>query len=797
MTDPRARRRGVLPVAAGCLLLGLAPAAAQTEAPPPSPAPVQAPEPVLAAPSDPVPVPEVAPVPAPVQTPVPPEPVVVPPPPTAPAPALVAPRVDVIGRAPRALDRIPGTASVVRREDLRQLSVQSSSDALRTVPGVHIVPEDGIGMRMNLGVRGLDPNRSRKILILEDGMPVTLNPYGSPEAYYSPPIERMERVEVVKGSGSILWGPQTIGGVLNFITRDPPRQTTVNADLRYGSFNYLLAQAGIGSTHGPVGWRIDVLHRRFDGPRRLDLAVTDVTGKLRLQLTPRSVLGVKINFYDESSRATYLGVTVPQYALDPRLSLAPNDRFLVRRYALGLTHQHLFTDKLLLQTTLYAYETNRVWRRQEFERRDTGADYERICDPTGRCGAPGDPGILPTQDGGSLFFRHTTALRDRAFQVAGLEPRLTWSWSAPRVLTGELTALVRFHYERARTQIIIGSFPTAEAGDPRDDEVRNGYAMAAAIQNRFSLWNRLHITPGMRLETFWSNRQIQRVPTVLPTGATIGTDTLIYGNAFSYALIPGLGISADVLDSLTLYTGVHRGYAPPRTQDAVSPSGQNLELSPELSWNFELGARLRLSRFLTADVAGFHMEFENQIIPPSEAGGAASGNDYNTGHSRHTGLEASLVFDPAAIASQNSFTLPLTVNYTYLPLASFVGGIFDANRLPYAPEHLLYVQLRFMHRIGLSAQVGLTYVSGQFADKENTPAQSLDGLLGELPGYTVLDARVAYTLQRAGLTFYVSGKNLTDQIYIANRAPAGIQPAGFRQIFGGIEWTWPPPRRGT
>ncbi len=713
------------------------------------------------------------------------------PPPSA---AWVTPRVDVIGRGPRALDRIPGTASVLRREDLRQLAPQSSSDVLRTVPGLHIVPEDGLGMRLNLGVRGLDPNRSRKILILEDGMPVTLNPYGSPEAYYSPPIERMDRVEVVKGSGQILWGPQTIGGVINYITRDPPRELSVNADLRYGSFNYLLAQAGIGNTHKQVGWRIDVIHRRYDGPRRLDLEVTDVSGKLRLQLTPRSILGLKLNVYNESSRATYLGLTPPQLALDPTISLGEHDRFVVQRYSVGITHQHMFSDKLLLQTNVYAYTTDRVWRRQEFDRLDRGTDYERICDASGACGPRGAANVHPSDDGSSIFFRRSTALRDRRFWVTGIEPRLTWNWSAPSVVTGELTVLARVHYERARTQIIIGSHPTAEAGDPQDDEVRNGYAFAAAVQNRFSFWERLHVTPSVRVETFQSNRKILRVPVLLPSGATVGSDAKVYGSAFSYALIPGLGISFDAAAPLTLYSGVHRGYALSRTQDAVSTSGQNLELDPELSWNFELGARLRLGRWLTADLAGFHMEFENQIIPPSEAGGAVSGNAYNTGHSRHTGIEASVAFDIAPLLKQQSFVLPLTVNYTYLPLAAFVGGLYDGNRLPYAPEHILYTQLRFMHRVGVSAQVGLTYVAAQFADKESTPAQSPDGLIGALPAYALLDARVGYTLARAGLTFYVSSKNLTNQIYIANRAPQGIQPAGFLQIFGGIEWAFPPKR---
>ena len=124
-------------------------------------------------------------------------------------------------------------------------------------------------------------------------------------------------------------------------------------------------------------------------------------------------------------------------------------------------------------------------------------------------------------------------------------------------------------------------------------------------------------------------------------------------------------------------------------------------------------------------------------------------------------------------------------------MAAFVGGLFDANRVPYAPEHILYAQLRFVHRMGLSAQVSVSYVASQFADRENTVAQSVDGVVGRLPGYVTIDARVGYTVRAAGVTVYLAGRNLTDQIYISNRAPQGIQPAGFRQVFAGLEWSWP------
>jgi Fe(3+) dicitrate transport protein len=155
------------------------------------------------------------------------------------------------------------------------------------------------------------------------------------------------------------------------------------------------------------------------------------------------------------------------------------------------------------------------------------------------------------------------------------------------------------------------------------------------------------------------------------------------------------------------------------------------------------------------------------------------------------GVEASATFDLAQALHSRDVAVPLILNYTYVPVAAFIGGLWTGNRLPYAPEHMLNAQLRFIHRSGLSANFTLNYVSPQFADRDNTPQPSSDGLTGEIPWYLTMDARVAYTWRLTGLTFSLTVRNLTDQVYIASRAPQGIQPAGWRQIFGGIEWQWP------
>ncbi len=695
----------------------------------------------------------------------------------------------VIGSLARTLEQTPGSVTLVRNEDLRAQRPQHAGEALRNVPGLHIVPEDGLGMRLNISVRGLDPNRSRKILILEDGVPVSLNPYGSPELYYTPPIERIDRIEVVRGSGQILYGPQTVGGVINYVSAEPPRSMLALANVRAGDLGYFIAHAAGGVTQGSVGARVDVLHRRFNGPRLPGAEVTNVALRLRARFSPRSTLNAKFDFYDERSGSTYVGPTTAQFAANPAFNPAINDRFVVRRYALSLWHDWTLGGGFRLRTTAYGYQTNRAWRRQNFERADSMADYERICDAMARCGPRGSTQIQPDNEGGSLFFRRDAAIRDRQFLVGGIEPRLTFNWSRGQVFSGELVAVVRAHYETTDEQLLLTQTPTAENGEAIDAETRSGYAFSAAVQHRFSFWRRLHVTPGVRVETFLSDRRITRVPSM--TMPTMGSNANVLGSTFSWAVIPGLGVSFDATRNVSAYAGFHRGYSPPRTKDAVSTSGLNLQLDPELSWNFELGGRLRLNRWLDVDLAAFWIEFDNQIIPPSESGGAVSAGGFNTGHSRHVGFESAVQFDLAPLVLPSTVKLPLSLSYTWLPVADLVGGLWGGNRVPYAPQHMLSAQLRFAHTSGILAQVNTNVVSAQFTDKDNTVAGSRNGLIGEVPLYVTLDARLAYSWRATGLTFAVAGRNLTDQVYIASRAPQGIQPAGYRQVFAEIEWRWP------
>jgi Fe(3+) dicitrate transport protein len=706
---------------------------------------------------------------------------------------LRIPELDVIGQSPREQLEIPGAARVVTREEIERAAPVDTAEMMRRVAGVHVVGEDGMSLRPNISIRGLDPERSRGALVLEDGVPIATAPYMNPGLYYSTPVERVDRIEVIKGAGAILYGPQTVGGVVNFVTHAPPEEFTARVRAQAGSFGYVSANASVGDTVGAVGYLFEVGHRNVEGPRLLELSATDISARFRAQASATSWFDVKLNVYDEFSRSTYLGLTTPQFANDPRQNHAIFDRFPVRRYGAHLRHHAILGDSVLLQTTAYAQQVSREWQRQDFDRCaspdacDPGTAYERVINGQNE---QVDFADAP-KDGSGVFFRDSTGNRNRYFDVAGVESRATWNYGLGEGAEGELLAGARVHTEVFKNQRIDGQNGGSLTGVIRDDERYYGNALAMYALNRFMMLDgALRVSPGARVEVLSGQRKIyrQRDENGTPTDLRGPIDETTVTAAF----IPGLGVSYDVLDELTVYAGAHRGFSPPRTQDAITPEGDVLELEPEYSINYELGARGGMEDWLTGEVTGFLLDFSNQIIEPTEASGAVTTGLVNAGQTTHVGAEVSVTYDALRQLDVGGMSMPLTVNYT-LTRATFGEGWTDdiaGNALPYAPNHLLNVVLDYVHPIGASAQVSGTYVGAQFADKFETAEATLDGTNGELPAYFTLDARLAYTHAPWDLTVFASGKNLTGDVYIASRRPRGIQPGGFRTLMGGVDWSF-------
>ncbi|MDI6400935.1 TonB-dependent receptor [Balneolaceae bacterium ANBcel3] len=693
-------------------------------------------------------------------------------------PSMEMPQLEVVGQKPDRLSRIPGSASIISPQQLKITEALSGTEVFRMIPGVHSTDHEGMGLRANIGLRGLDPDRSRNVLILEDGIPVALAPYGEPELYYTPSIARMESVEVIKGSGSILFGPQTIGGVVNYITPSPPPEQETSIYVSGGEKGYLTTRLSHGNTFNNSGFHINYLHRRADDLGSLHFHLNDLNAKWKLVTGSRSAIGLKLSIYDERSNSTYVGLTQPMYESGDfdYMDIAPDDELHIRRYAASLIHDYFPNDQLFIRTAAFAYTTRRDWSRQDFDHtpRD-GVSYHRIS---------GDPSL----DHGALYFRPTTGNRNREFEVAGLEPRVNYRFFIGSY-RNELDAGARFLYERAYEQRVNGSIESPATGNIRNDEIRTGYAASAFVQNRVYLHPRLTLTPGLRFEYFHFEREILRDNFL---------DASILGSSDTHAFIPGFGVNYQWGPSSSVFAGVHRGFSPPRVKDALTSDGTSYELDAEWSWSYEIGTRVQLFPFLRSEITAYLLQFENQIIPVSESSGGIGDPNAtgltNGGATEHIGLEFLVELAPFINPHddlQVHFTVGGSWNHSTFSEDRYVlvEGTHvnvNGNRLPYAPEWNGFSQLSLGYT-SFSGFLKVTFTGEQYGDVLNSDVPSLNGRSGPLASYTVFDAGLKYQLPLpVESSFSVSVKNLTNERYIMSRRPQGIRLGLPRMITFGL-----------
>lgn len=693
------------------------------------------------------------------------------------------PQIEVLERKNGVFKTVPGSLTKIEEKEIRQIDPVSGNEVFRRIPGVHVVDEEGMGLRMNLGIRGLDPDRSRGVLVLEDGIPVALSPYGEPELYYTPAMDRMAGVEVLKGSGSILFGPQTIGGVVNYITADPPKSQQGSVSIRGGMGGFFNGQASYGNTYGKTGVQVNLLHKQADEIGNLAFNVTDFSTKLKFQTSAKSVIGIKVGVYNEESNATYIGLPQTMYDAGGQdfERLAPDDRLKVRRYSLSATHDYFFNEKTKLKTTVFGYTTTRDWQRQDFTVNTNNNNL-----PANYTGVMWGDSTIP---GGAIFMRNSTGNRNRQFEVAGAESRFTKQFNIGS-LGNDFAVGARFVYERAFEQRINGTKKDAATGTMTENEIRTGLGTSAYVHNTFHIVKKFSMTAGARVEYFDYRRNILR-----GRFNNVLVDTNIIARSNVFQVIPGVGFNYVPTEQLTVFGGVHRGFAPPRIKDAITNTGDDVQLDAELSWNYEVGMRGIVAKGLSFELTGFYMDFSNQIIPVSESSGGVGAGLVNGGRTRHAGVELGLVADFHKFFDMKGEQVSLSLSATYVN-AEFTADRFvgpdtinvKGNRTPYAPQFFINTALGYVSKYGFGIRLTHMYVGEQFTDALNTVAPSADGRIGKLDAYHILDAGVQYTVKKIRTTFSVSAKNLTNERYIASRRPQGIRVGNPRFIMFGVKY---------
>lgn len=673
-----------------------------------------------------------------------------------------------------------GSASYISAEDLQKFNYTDINRVLRTVTGVNVYEEDGFGLRPNISLRGTSPDRSAKITLMEDNVLIAPAPYSAPAAYYFPSVARMSAVEILKGSSQIQYGPFTTGGTINFVSAPIPTKFSAGFLTDYGSFNTSRTVANVGIANETVGAVVQFLNYNSDGFKNLPSDANtgfdkkDVMAKFRVQSKPTSKIynafDFKMVYADEDANETYLGLTEEDFNNSPfmRYAGSEKDNITTKNNQFSVTHTLKTSNYFSVTTTAYRNKFSRNWYKLN-DVRFGGTTY------------PIDA-ILEDPTTNALAFDYVTgaqnspnnALRVRAnnrgYLAQGVQTKLDFHF-----LTGDvyhdLEVGVRYHKDSEdRFQwndsyaMIDGSMVLTTAGNPgtQDNRVANASALAAHALYKIK-YNDLTVTPGIRFETIDLLNKNYGTNDVTRTGVN-----LVENDNHVKVWLPGVGANYRFNNYVSLFGGVHKGFAPPTNRPGTDA---------ENSTNYEIGTRYNYKKFSGEFVVYFN-DYKNLLGSDLAAsGGSGTLDQFNAGEAHVKGIE--FLINYQVLKEESKFKLPITFGYT-LTDTEFVnefassdgawGTIEKGDEIPYISKHQFNASIALEHA-KFELILGVRY-SGEFrtvAGQGSIPNEN------SVPSNTVVDFGSKYKFNKH---FSLTGNinNLFDTTYLVSRVPSGLRP---------------------
>ena len=690
---------------------------------------------------------------------------------------------------------LPGSGAYLTGNDFQRKNFTNVQRILREVPGVYVREEDGFGNFPNISLRGGDGTRSEKVTLMEDGILTAPAPYSAPAAYYSPRAGRMSGIEVLKGSSQIKYGPQTTGGVINFLSTEIPAEETFYTRNTYGTYNTLVSHSYYGNTidtqKGRVGFLLELFHHQSDGFRRIDagggLPTSDRTGftltepMVKVFWEPDTPLRQRFEFkYGYSSfdsDESYIGLT------EQDVRSNPDRRYAATRFDNMLSDQHRTYLKYRIEPNAN-FNLELAGYYNQF-----GRNWAKVDDIVG--GANSVRGALATGNGldilqmtgpGELVYRNN----NRDYAAHGLQLTGDYQFQTGS-LDHTLSFGVRYHHDDVRRfqndeNIVLGAAGNiigrnVRAPGSQGNRYQESDALALWVQDRIEI-GKLTLIPGLRYENVDQSYQD------FNSGES--------GSHTFDLLSPGLGFNYKLADSGVIYGGIYRGLSIPGPRSAARDG-----VDEEESTGYELGYRYQSPK-VSYEVTGFFTDFENLIA--TDAGLGVIDNSQNVGEAEVFGLEARLAYDPfAASGSDLSLPMYLSATWTDATLTSAItgggsddiyAGATDGSEIPYVPDFQAAAGIG-LARGPWSLNLDLTFVGESFGTAQNVDRPLKDTVgagarAGKIDDLFLVDLTGTYALNE-NVTLLSGLNNLFDERGITSRLARGPRANIGRTAFIGFE----------
>lgn len=658
-----------------------------------------------------------------------------------------------------------GTNSIIELENLSGAkSTGNPREVFAKIPGINIWENDGAGIQMGIGGRGLSPKRTANFNTRQNGYDISADALGYPESYYTPPIEALESIEILRGSAALQFGTQ-FGGLLNFVIKDPVTHSPFEFTTRNtaGGYGYFSTFNRVSGTNKRFYYQVYHQYKRGDGYRENSKFYQhQVFAEMGYYLNENWTVGVEFTHMNYLARQAG-GLTDLAFEEDPQQSVRDRNWFGVDWNLLALTSDYDLKKLGKLNVRSFGMISNRK--------------------SLGFLGK-----VTQTDQGGSREMIYSD------FKNIGVELRYLKKYNLSDQINGAFVVGGRLY--KGKTQTDQGRASDGNNADftfenPNDLETSSfsypSNNQALFLENIIYFGEKWKINAGVRFERISSGSDgfYKRYSIHPINNDTLQTYVVEDENRIERQVpLFGFGASFKVKEQSTIYTNFTQNYRAINFSD-IRVNNPNIEIDTnirdEYGFTAELGWRGIEKDYFIYDVSAFYIFYGDKIgLAPKPM--SIKKERTNIGDAQNYGLEIFMEVDWAKLISNSKiWSVKTFVNTSYID-ANYISSKepnYIGNRVEYVSEIMVKTGLNIEYK-NWSWKVQFSYNSEQFSDASNAVEPSGDAVIGIVPSYRIFDFSGRYKFEKHfQVEFGVN--NFTNQKYFTRRATGypgpGILPS--------------------